>query len=33
MWSFFVDDGGNKRGQTSPRPVGRAEIQRDCNFE
>ena len=26
MWSFFVDDGGNKRGQTS-RPVGRAEIQ------
>ena len=26
MWSFFVDDGGNKREQTS-RPVGRAETQ------
>ena len=32
MWSFFADDGGNKRGQTS-RPVVGAKIQRDCNFE
>ena len=32
MWSFSIDDGGNKRGQTS-RPVVGAEIQRDCNFE
>ena len=32
MWSFFADDGGNKRGQAS-RPVVGAEIQRDCNFE
>ena len=32
MWSFFADDDGNKRGQTS-RPVVGAEIQRHCNFE
>ena len=32
MWSFFADDGGNKRGQASCPVVG-AEIQRDCNFE
>ena len=32
MWSFFADDGGNKRGQTSCPVVG-AEIQRDGNFE
>ena len=32
MWSFFADDGGDKRGQTY-RPVVGAEIQRDCNFE
>ena len=32
MWSFFADDGGDKRGQTY-RPVVGADIQRDCNFE
>ena len=32
MWSFFADDDGNKRGQTS-RPFVGVEIQRDCNFE
>ena len=32
IWSFFADDGGDKRGQTY-RPVVGAEIQRDCNFE
>ena len=32
LWSFSVDSGCNKRGQTS-RPVVGAEIQTSCNFK
>ena len=32
VWSLFVDNDYNKRGQTS-RPVVRAEIQTSCHFE
>ena len=32
VWSFFVYNGGHKRGPTSRLIIG-TEIQRDCNYE